>query len=83
MGCSKTLLGQEKVSCSKALAPCLLSGNRRRVRAVRALSLRRLPVFCRKVYACPGDSHTGFVGKQHFLEFMLLYYKSISILHGE
>ncbi|WP_287202878.1 hypothetical protein, partial [Mesorhizobium sp.] len=40
------------------------------------------PVSCRKVYADPGDSHTGRVGKQHFLEFMLLYYRSASILRG-
>jgi hypothetical protein len=40
-----------------------------------------LPVSRQKVYACPGDPHTGRVGKQHFLEFMLLYYKDVSILH--
>ncbi|SJM31489.1 hypothetical protein BQ8482_20104 [Mesorhizobium delmotii] len=69
-------------SPQKALVRCRASGNRRRVREVRALSLRRLPVCCRKVYACPSDSHTGRVGKQHFLEFMLLYYKSIAGVSG-
>jgi hypothetical protein len=83
MGCSKTLLGQGKSPVQKHWRLAVLSGNRRKSSRFGLSRCTGLPVSCRKVYAGPRDSHIGRVGKQHFSEFMLLYYKSISILREE
>ncbi|AZN97072.1 hypothetical protein EJ066_07080 [Mesorhizobium sp. M9A.F.Ca.ET.002.03.1.2] len=78
-----TAWARKKSPVQKHWRLAVLSGNRRKSTRFGLSRCTGLPVSCRKVYAGPRDSHTGCVGKQHFLDFMLLYYKSISILREE